>query len=110
MCINVGDRQRLPVNSCWSNDSQACMVYPSSTFLQQHIPTQSLEAIQVLCIPVHPPYSSGFVTEFNPEYRNADLLIWLVKLELCRTWPAVTPPTLLELCRYWSAVTSPTLF
>ena len=27
--------------------------------------------------PVHPPYSSVFVTEFNPEYGNTDLLIWL---------------------------------
>ena len=25
--------------------------------------------------PVHPPYSSVFVTEFNPEYGNTDLLI-----------------------------------
>ena len=31
------------------------------------------------CRPVHPPYSSVFVTEFNPEYGNADLLIWLRK-------------------------------
>ena len=29
--------------------------------------------------PVHPPYSSVFVTEFNPEYGNTDLLIWLRK-------------------------------
>ena len=29
--------------------------------------------------PVHPPYSSVFVTEFNPEYENTDLLIWLRK-------------------------------
>ena len=27
--------------------------------------------------PVHPPYSSVFVTEFNPEYGNTDLLILL---------------------------------
>ena len=31
------------------------------------------------CRPVHPPYSSVFVTEFNPEYGNTDLLIWLRK-------------------------------
>ena len=29
--------------------------------------------------PVHPPYYSVFVTEFNPEYGNTDLLIWLRK-------------------------------
>ena len=29
--------------------------------------------------PLHPPYSSVFVTEFNPEYGNTDLLIWLRK-------------------------------
>ena len=29
--------------------------------------------------PVHRPYSSVFVTEFNPEYGNAELLIWLQK-------------------------------
>ena len=29
--------------------------------------------------PVHPPHSSVFVTEFNPEYGNTDLLIWLRK-------------------------------
>ena len=29
--------------------------------------------------PVHPPYSSVFVTEFNPEYGNTDFLIWLRK-------------------------------
>ena len=29
--------------------------------------------------PVHPPYSSVFVTEFNPEYGITDLLIWLRK-------------------------------
>ena len=29
--------------------------------------------------PVHPPYSSVFVTEFNPEYGNTDLLFWLRK-------------------------------
>ena len=29
--------------------------------------------------PVHPPYSSVFSTEFNPEYGNTDLLIWLWK-------------------------------
>ena len=34
--IYVGDRQRLPVNSCWSNDSQANMVYTSSTVLHNH--------------------------------------------------------------------------
>ena len=28
---------------------------------------------------MHPLYSSVFVTEFNPEYGNADLLIWLRK-------------------------------
>ena len=29
---------------------------------------------------MHPPYSSVFVTEFNPEiYGNTDLLIWLRK-------------------------------
>ena len=28
---------------------------------------------------VHPPYSSIFVTGFNPEYGNTDLLIWLRK-------------------------------
>ena len=33
----------------------------------------------------------------------------LLLLELCRIWPAVTPPTLLELCRAWAAVTPPTL-
>ena len=32
-----------------------------------------------MCRPVHPPYSSVFVTEFNPEYGNTDLLIWLRK-------------------------------
>ena len=31
------------------------------------------------CRPVHPPYSSVFVMEFNPEYGNTDLLIWLPK-------------------------------
>ena len=31
------------------------------------------------CRSVHPPYSSVFVTEFNPEYGNTDLLIWLRK-------------------------------
>ena len=29
--------------------------------------------------PVHPPYSSVFVTEFNPEYGNTDLLFWVRK-------------------------------
>ena len=29
--------------------------------------------------PVHPPYSSVFSTEFNPEYGNTDLLFWLRK-------------------------------
>ena len=29
--------------------------------------------------PVHPPYSSVFVTEFNPEYGTTDLFIWLRK-------------------------------
>ena len=29
--------------------------------------------------PVHPPHSSVFVAEFNPEYGNTDLLIWLLK-------------------------------
>ena len=29
--------------------------------------------------PVHHPYSSVFVMEFNPEYGNTDLLIWLRK-------------------------------
>ena len=28
---------------------------------------------------VHPPYSSVFSTEFNPEYGNTDLLFWLRK-------------------------------
>ena len=28
---------------------------------------------------MHPPYSSVFVTEFNPEYGNTDLFIWLRK-------------------------------
>ena len=31
------------------------------------------------CRPVHPPYSSVFSTEFNPEYGNTDLLFWLRK-------------------------------
>ena len=31
------------------------------------------------CIPVHPPYSSVFSTDFNPEYGNTDLLFWLRK-------------------------------
>ena len=34
---------------------------------------------EVVNRPVHPPYSSVFVTEFNPEYGNTDLLIWLRK-------------------------------
>ena len=32
----------------------------------------------------------------------------LTLLELCHAWPAVTPPTLLELCHAWPAVTPPT--
>ena len=32
-----------------------------------------------ICRPVHPPYSSVFSTEFNPEYGNTDLLFWLRK-------------------------------
>ena len=28
---------------------------------------------------MHPPYSSVFVTDFNPESGNTDLLIWLRK-------------------------------
>ena len=31
------------------------------------------------CRPVHPPYSSAFSTEFNPEYGNTDLLFRLRK-------------------------------
>ena len=34
---------------------------------------------QQYCRPVHPPYSSVFSTEFNPEYGNTDLLFWLRK-------------------------------
>ena len=39
------------------------------------------KAAASLCLyrPVRPPYSSVFVTEFNPEYGNTDLLIWLRK-------------------------------
>ena len=29
--------------------------------------------------PVHPPYSSVFVTDFNPECGDTDVLIWLRK-------------------------------
>ena len=36
-------------------------------------------AVEDIRRPVHPPYSSVFVTEFNPEYGNTDLLIWLRK-------------------------------
>ena len=32
-----------------------------------------------MCRPVHPPYSSVFSTEFNPEYGNTDLIFWLRK-------------------------------
>ena len=28
---------------------------------------------------MHPPYSSVFVTEFNPEFGNTDLLFWVRK-------------------------------
>ena len=37
------------------------------------------DAKLIWCRPVHPPYSSVFVTEFNPEYGNTDLLFWLRK-------------------------------
>ena len=33
----------------------------------------------VLVRPVHPPNSSTFLAEFNPEYGNTDLLIWVQK-------------------------------
>ena len=39
----------------------------------------TLNQVGGLYRPVHPPYSSVFVTEFNPEYGNTDWLIWLRK-------------------------------
>ena len=39
----------------------------------------SIDLYQYDCRPVHPPYSSVFVTEFDPEYGNTDLLVWLRK-------------------------------
>ena len=40
-----------------------------------------------------------------PEDSYGNALALLELLELCATWPTVTPPTLLELCRAWPAVT-----
>ena len=40
---------------------------------------QVTTVIQTSYRPVHPPYSSVFSTEFNPEYGNTDLLFWLRK-------------------------------
>ena len=42
-------------------------------------PGEQCEGNADLCTLRILPYSSVFVTEFNPEYRNTDLLIWLRK-------------------------------
>ena len=41
--------------------------------------SHSCAFLNTYCRHVHPLFSSVFVTEFNPEYGNTDLLIWLRK-------------------------------
>ena len=49
---------------------------------------------------------SNMVHDYGLTTFNRKFMLLLL-LELCSTWPEVTPPTLLELCRAWPAVTPP---
>ena len=68
----IYDDIRLHVTRSYTSSPDSPFSLISSLTLSNHL-------LLCLCRPVHPPYSSVFVTEFNPEHGNTDLLIWLRK-------------------------------
>ena len=54
--------------------SSIWLLLPSIQFNKMWLFTMCSSVLQFIHRPVHPPYSSVFSTEFNPEYGNTDTL------------------------------------
>ena len=63
----------------WQCHERACENTKNSQTLIHVTHVEFVSCNRATSRPVHPPYSSVFSTEFNPEYGNTDLLFWLRK-------------------------------